>query len=437
MNNAKIKKLEISTPQGESGLLTKESRFAFNYTQPGKDREISLIMPHRAESYADSALPAIFAMNRPEGYLYEKLWERFGKEIKLDDMRLLALTGNNQIGRLRYREPGTNPGRIQAAIGLSELLKSGASVELFEYLVNAYLTSGISGVQPKVMIPDADTAANPLLSDATTPSSNDAFSAANASPIVDKSTTFTPDLIVKAAGEDYPFLAQNEFLCMSAARKAGIRVPDFWLSEDGSLFVMRRFDLNGAEQLGFEDMAVLLRKSTNEKYLSSYEQIAEMISFLCDENRTESLSRYFEYVALSVMVRNGDAHLKNFGLLYHHPGGSPAALAPLYDVVTTSVYEFNDPQSGRKLSDRTLALKMNKKRSYPDRKTLLEFGRTVCGVMHPETIIERIATAMEEVLRDKNQRIDNGFLSRMKNEWENGYSSVQLPITFRVKQPLS
>lgn len=48
MSSAKIKRLEISTPQGEAGLLEKESRFVFNYTHPGKDRGISLIMPHRA-----------------------------------------------------------------------------------------------------------------------------------------------------------------------------------------------------------------------------------------------------------------------------------------------------------------------------------------------------------------------------------------------------
>jgi serine/threonine-protein kinase HipA len=63
-------------------------------------------MPHRAESYVDTALPPIFEMNRREDYLYEMLWQRFGKDVNLDDMRLLALTRNNQIGRLRYREPG-------------------------------------------------------------------------------------------------------------------------------------------------------------------------------------------------------------------------------------------------------------------------------------------------------------------------------------------
>jgi hypothetical protein len=32
------------------------------------------------------------------------------------------------------------------------------------------------------------------------------------------------------------------------------------------------------------------------------------------------LRRLFEYITFIVMVRNGDGHLKNFGLLYAHPG---------------------------------------------------------------------------------------------------------------------
>jgi serine/threonine-protein kinase HipA len=435
MNSSKIEQLEISTPQGESGLLEKESRFVFNYTQPGREREISLIMPHRAESYADTALPPIFAMNRPEGYLLDKLWERFGKEVELDDMRLLALTGDNQIGRLRYREPGKDAPGIQAKIGLSELLKSGASEELFEYLVSAYLASGISGFQPKVMIPNADAAPGKQarLVDAPEATTEEA-AATHGARVIEKAITFTPDLIVKAAGEDYPLLAQNEFLCMTAAKKAGIQVPDFWLSDDGALFVMRRFDLTDSTQLGFEDMAVLLRKNAKQKYLSSYEQVAHMIGLLCGDNRMESLGRYFEYVALSVLVRNGDAHLKNFGLLYRHPGEGRAALAPLYDVVTTSIYEHEDPQSGRKLSDRTLALKLDRTKEYPDRKALLKFGRTECGVAQPETVIERIGTAMEEVLKSESQRLDSALIARMKTEWEAGLLSVQTPRLFTTKR---
>jgi serine/threonine-protein kinase HipA len=37
-------------------------------------------------------------------------------------------------------------------------------------------------------------------------------------------------------------------------------------------------------------------------------------------------------VALSCVVGNGDAHLKNFGLLYTDPTTSNCRLAPVFDV---------------------------------------------------------------------------------------------------------
>ena len=54
---------------------------------------------------------------------------------------------------------------------------------------------------------------------------------------------------------------------MSIAKEAGIAVPEFYLSDNAELFVMRRFDRD--EQLnpfGFEDMAVLMGLATEQKY---------------------------------------------------------------------------------------------------------------------------------------------------------------------------
>ncbi|WP_273121545.1 HipA domain-containing protein [Ferrovum myxofaciens] len=65
-------------------------------------------------------------------------------------------------------------------------------------------------------------------------------------------------VIVKTEGSDYPGLARNEFFCMSVVKEADFDVPDFWLSDDGLLFVMSRFDRTPEGiALGFEDMAVL------------------------------------------------------------------------------------------------------------------------------------------------------------------------------------
>ncbi len=402
----KIKRLVVSTAQGDAGLLDKESRFVFNYATTDREREVSLTMPLRAQSYTASAnalLPA-FAMNRPEGWLYRQIVERMAKYERLDDMKLLSIVGHNLVGRLGFAVPNEMRQPPLAQIGLDALRREPTKA-LFAFLAETYIESGISGVQPKVLMPDADKRPN------------------------SKTTVVQPDLIVKSGGSEFPFLTQNEFLCMDAARRAGIRVPEFWMSDDGGLFVMQRFDLHGNQRLGFEDMAVLMGKTADPqghyKYQGSYENVARIIRAHCrDGEALASCQRFFEYVALSVMVRNGDAHLKNFGLLYEHPvAGQSPTLAPLYDVVTTTVYAHRDYRNEYMMVDRTLALKLNKERRYPSRRTLLQFGSDVCHVRSPEQVIERIGTAMSESLEANRARVDPSHAASTR-EWHAGRLAV-------------
>jgi serine/threonine-protein kinase HipA len=398
----KIKRLIVATPQGESGVLDKESRFVFNYSSTERNCEVSLTMPIRAESYASGALLTPFAMNKPEGWLYQQIVGRMAKFEQVDDMRLLSIIGSNQIGRLNFALPDTPRAPSRAQIGLKELLKQAPTQALFDFLVELYFASGISGVQPKVLLPDADKAPD------------------------SKATVLQPDLIIKSGGREYPHLTENEFLCMDAARRAGIRVPNFWLSADGGLFVMERFDLHGSQRLGFEDMSVLMDKAPDAqghyKYQGSYENIVRVIRAYCQGGEgLASAQRFFEYLALCVMVRNGDAHLKNFGLLYEHPTATASpTLAPLYDVVTTTVYAYRDYRSERTLVDRTLALKLNKEKRYPSRQELLKFGADVCHVRDPAQVIARIAQAMSETLVAQRDRIDSVFLQQLTREWDGG-----------------
>jgi serine/threonine-protein kinase HipA len=49
------------------------------------------------------------------------------------------------------------------------------------------------------------------------------------------------------------------------------------------------------------------------------------------------LEKLFTLITLNCALRNGDAHLKNFGIVYDDVFGE-ACLAPVYDLVTTAVY---------------------------------------------------------------------------------------------------
>ncbi len=312
-------------------------------------------------------------------------------------MRLLDVVGGEQIGRLSYSRPRERRVPLSRQIGLKDILKRQPTSELFDFLVATYFESGISGVQPKVLVPDADRTGGP----------------------VGRETVVRADLIVKSGGDEFPHLTQNEFMCMSAARAVGIETPEFWLSEDGGLFVVERFDLDNGNTLGFEDMAVLMGKTSRRKYEGSYENVAKAVRLYCsDAEPLADLRRLFDYLAFIVMVRNGDGHLKNFGLLYDHPGERQSIrLAPLYDVVTTSLYGATNPRTHISKYDRTLALNLHKSRSYPDRATLLAFGRDHCGVARPERVLERIADALSATLTENRGRVPAELWQGLNTEW--------------------
>ena len=106
------------------------------------------------------------------------------------------------------------------------------------------------------------------------------------------------------------------------------------------------------------------------------------------EHLHESLARLFAIVALSCIVGNGDAHLKNFGLLYTDPVQRDARLAPAYDIVNTTAYIPGD----------VLALDLvGNKSLFASRQGLLDFAR-ICDVERPEEIIRSQLQALERVL---------------------------------------
>jgi len=401
----RIRLLEVSIGDaGHAGQLLKTSNYEFRYLDPdpGQSAVALLMPPAESLTWRDGDLFPPMDQNLPEGELFLKIRERFPKQ-PLTPMHLLALMGRNGIGRLGYRLPGQPAVATPPPLGKEELLKTRYTPQAFDELVAAYLGTGagISGVQPKIMVPDR--AAVPI-----------------------------PSLIVKAGSAAYPDLAANEYLCLSAARRAGIAVPAFALSDDGQMLVLDRFDMvvqgdGRVERLGFEDIAALagLRVRdvlSDRKYQGSYQRIAELLRQL--QLHADNLHRFFWQLAFCVMVHNGDAHLKNFGVLYR--SASEVWLAPMFDVVTTSIYRYVQYQGGPELEDRTLALKLfagrQRTKAYPTTAELHEFGRRICGVSQPARVLQAIAAAMHETLEDArgDARVPAPLLAKMRTAWEEG-----------------
>ena len=479
MSLAQVRQLSIHTTQGECGVLRRGSQYEFLYHEGvGPDSAVSLTMPVQKVRFASNTVASAFWMNRPEGWLAQQMASRLNAAPS--DLDWLAAYGQRQIGRWWVEVPSTGvpstfsrPAAPQSSASalqsspppfrLSDLLDAPDSEPFLQARTARYWPCGVAGVQPKVLatvLDDGSRGPGALYS-----------SPASASPAVLR------EVLIKWADPGSSTLVQNEFLCLEVARRAGLEVPPVWLSQDRQLLVVQRFDrvLAQDEWLGFEDMAVLLQRRPDPrghyKYQGSYEEIAKAIRAWCGDGdgfrdgvgvgvgAVSSLRTFFASVALSVLVRNGDAHLKNFGLLYEasamadrslppadrslspaeknlspsgrnvcqaHQRSSSVRLAPVFDVVCTRIYESEDPITGARLFNNQLALKLAGERRYPRRETLLQFGREVCGERQPEQVLERIATAMHQTLEAYQGRVDPWLHEALSRCWAESLGLMEL-----------
>ena len=330
--------LNVQVNQQVSGSLLREhGEFIFNYAQTQLENFVSLTMPVRVKSFVQPKLHPIFEMHLPEGYLLSVIKKHFSKLTDTDDFGLLQLLAPSIRGRINYDAEAFNTTPLK----LEDLMHP-KQKDLFKDLVSRFaLHSPLSGVQPKIL-----------------------------AQVENKATLKLEDYIVKAWGEDYPQLALNEYFCMLTVKKAGIDVPEFYLSDDDALFIMQRFDIDSNGQAkGFEDLCVIQAKSRDEKYKGSYEQIAKSIkTFTSPDYKMQSLHNFFKMVVLNNRLQNGDAHLKNFGLIYDDINS--VRLSPAYDVVSTTVYVKND----------IAALTLMGSKKWWNRKFLIRFGIETCDL---------------------------------------------------------
>lgn len=362
-----IEQLVVRVNQNSVGLLIKEEgAFLFNYEPlTTSDGFVSLTMPVRAKGYVHSHLPPIFEMHLPEGYLLSLIKKQFSKLTQTDDFGLLRLLSSSIRGRVNYAHSAD----IASPLVLDDILHS-EQPELFNELVTRFaLKSPLSGVQPKVLV-----------------------------QVENKATLKLDDYIVKAWGQDYPQLALNEFFCMSVVKQAGIAVPEFYLSDDESLFVMKRFDIaEEGDSLGFEDMCVLQAKQRDDKYTGSYEQVAKTIKlFTSADFRTASLQQFFKMVVLNNALQNGDAHLKNFGLIYEDMDS--IRLSPAYDVVCTTAYITSD----------IAALTLLGSKKWWGHEFLIRFGIESCDLTNKQAraLYGECEAALDSVYKEILKRLE-------------------------------
>ena len=404
--------IRVWTDAAEAGLLDRSgergSTFAYLPDTIGT-RAVSMTMPVRLPSWSvNFGLPPLFEMNLPEGVLRERLRLAFAKATgSFDELDLLSIVGRSQIGRIRYTGDKEQLNEDVPFQSVDEILEHKRGGDLFRYLLEKFASfSGISGVQPKILVRDEN-----------------AFrEMEHTSHRLSASYRGATHIVKLWEPNEYPQLAANEYFCLTAARKCGLDVPAFRLAEDGMALVIDRFDLRGdGTYRGFEDFCVLNARRTEEKYRGSYETHV-MKRFSQFANLSEDQGKLFRLIALNCALRNGDAHLKNFGIVYDAVQGE-ARLAPVYDLVTTSVYLPKD----------SLALTLNGSTKWPTAKELRKLGETRGGDA-PAKIgqaLEQIASAIQETAKEvriymRAHAEFAGIGQRMLREWEDGVSTSLL-----------
>jgi serine/threonine-protein kinase HipA len=206
-----------------------------------------------------------------------------------------------------------------------------------------------------------------------------------------------------------------------AAREIGLEVPDFRLSEDGRALVVERFDLTDGSYLGYEDFCALNGVTSKDKYNGGYETklFKRLKEFVSPENVVGSLEAAFRLFVLNCGIRNGDAHLKNFGVVYEDTE-SPVQLAPVYDLITTRAYIKND----------AMALTLDGTTAWPDRKKLDRLGVTRANLRpgRVSEIAEQTCDALSDISgRAKAYFEESRFREvgeKMLTEWQAGVSSL-------------
>ncbi len=345
---------------------------------------ISLSLPNSQRFYTwEHRFPPYFETFLPEGYLYEIFKNILIKEYGyIDEYLIFSLLSPNIISRVGFKSDFKD---IKfPSFDIDEIL-SNDTKDTFNHLLNTFLDkNSISGVQPKTV-----------------------------ALVKDKDSLDFKEYIIKTWGDEFVYLAENEYFSLKALKRAGVKIPNIKLSKNKKFLLVEKFIFNNNEVLGFEEVLSLMDKNRINKYQGSYEQVSKII-LQFSTNKTTSMKQFFKTVVMNYLLKNGDAHLKNFGLLFDRDFKT-IKLAPAYDIVTTTAYIFKDKP----------ALTLDGKKIWHSKDTLISFGQKYCLLSKKEALqnYEECEDALKDSIKELENYIQNNphfkvIGKRMLDSWQ-------------------
>ncbi len=298
-------------------------RFTDDYiSDPDRD-VLGLTFEDRLGQPASShlRLPPWFSNLLPEGRLRE--WIAMDRGVSADrEMELLAQVGHDLPGAIQVVRENSLPDELDP-----ELLAQAATMELSDDGRAPGWHFSLAGVGLKFsMIQKNDTLTLPAFGEGG-------------------------DWIVKFPHAIYGDVPLNENAMMTLAQLAGIEVPEhrlvhrdqligipnhIWRGDEVYAYAVRRFDRGeDRELIHIEDFAQIrdIYPYNEAKYQGNFETVASLAYRGYDGSAFDQVSRR---IAFNILISNGDAHLKNWSLVYRDR--RRPTLSPAYDLACTEIY---------------------------------------------------------------------------------------------------
>ncbi len=274
-------------------------------------------LPAREAPYTDEECRAFIANLLPEGDWRGLLCRRLTLPAT-DDFGLLTHLGHDCAGAVTFE--ASSPEAVDDAYRplpesvLRQWLKDAPTRPSPQDA--AGLRRALSGAQDKLILHLAE--GEPYLCERGAPST----------------VILKPDIAGGYKGVELSAL--NELYCMQLASAVGLRAPrSYWFA---GAYAVERFDrvYRGSQLLRVhqEDFAQLLGVAPANKYDVGFRdcfKVADQYAADAEATRRELIER----LLFNVLIGNGDAHCKNFALLFDDAG---PRLAPVYDLLCTQVY---------------------------------------------------------------------------------------------------
>lgn len=324
-----------------TGASSQDAVFSYDdsYISSPTARSISLSLPLSKKAFSPDVTKTFFDGLLPEGFTRQCVADSIHASSE-DYISILRELGSECLGAIQIIDedrPFVKTGYAPLSVEeIKELAKEGAGKSA-EIVVKSHLS--LTGASGKVGLYYEQASGKWYKPQGLAPSTH----------------------IVKQSHVRYKNIVLNEQLCLLAAQKLGIEIPECFIlqaqpgkvNDEDVLFATRRFDrifdkdsemIDGLRipyRLHQEDFAQALGISSTDKYEKMGQgYLKKMFELLqkYSSNPIEDSLKLWRRVVFNCIIGNTDNHIKNSSLIYSKDLSS-IRLAPFYDVVCTRVYE--------------------------------------------------------------------------------------------------